>query len=356
MSIGDHVTGSTVVHSDRARPGAENRAHPRRGAVLVAAIVGLGVLCLLSVALGARDLALNQVFTALFSPTGSEADAIVRDLRLPRTVLGVLVGLSLGLAGAVAQALTRNPLADPGLLGISGGASFGIVLSVTTMGLSTASGYIWFAFAGAALASVATYLLGGVGGRDASPIKLAVAGIAVTFLLSSFTSAMVLSDPQALDRYRFWSAGSLVGQDFDTILRILPFVLIGALLALGTGPALNSLALGDDVAASLGHRLRLVRFRGMLAVTLLTGAAVSLAGPLVFVGLVIPHAARLLIGSDHRRLLPTVMLMSPCLLLAADILGRVIARPAEIQVGIISVFIGAPVFVTLVRRRRLTEL
>lgn len=324
--------------------------------MLVAAIVGLGVLCLLSVALGARDLALNQVFTALFSPTGSEADAIVRDLRLPRTVLGVLVGLSLGLAGAVAQALTRNPLADPGLLGISGGASFGIVLSVTTMGLSTASGYIWFAFAGAALASVATYLLGGVGGRDASPIKLAVAGIAVTFLLSSFTSAMVLSDPQALDRYRFWSAGSLVGQDFDTILRILPFVLIGALLALGTGPALNSLALGDDVAASLGHRLRLVRFRGMLAVTLLTGAAVSLAGPLVFVGLVIPHAARLLIGSDHRRLLPTVMLMSPCLLLAADILGRVIARPAEIQVGIISVFIGAPVFVTLVRRRRLTEL
>ncbi|MGP4019360.1 FecCD family ABC transporter permease [Saccharopolyspora sp. 5N708] len=338
-----------------ARAPAQARPHRRVG-VLLAAACALVLLCLLSIAIGARTIPLDEVVKALFSPTGTELDAIVRDLRIPRTVLGVLVGMALGLAGAVAQALTRNPLADPGLLGISAGASFGIVVSVAALGLTAVHGYIWFAFVGALLASIGVYLLGAMGGAGATPVKLAIAGVAVTFLLSSFTSALVLTDPQALNRYRFWSAGSLAGQDLGTIVQVLPFLAIGALLALGIGPALNGLALGDDVAASLGHRLRLVRLQGVLAIMLLTGAAVALAGPIVFVGLMIPHATRMLIGPDHRWLLPGSMLVAPCLLLAADILGRLVARPGEIQIGIIVVFLGAPLFVALVRRRRLAEL
>ncbi|HWM04781.1 MAG TPA: iron chelate uptake ABC transporter family permease subunit [Actinophytocola sp.] len=314
------------------------------------------VLCLLSLVVGTRTVPPGEVFAALVGRGSPDVEALVWGGRLPRTLLGVLVGLSLGLAGAVMQALTRNPLGDPGLLGISSGAAFGIVVAVAATGMSSLYGYIWFAFAGALAASAVVYLLGSVGRGGATPVKLALAGVAMTALLTSLTSGIALLDPGALNRYRFWAAGSLAGQDSGVVLRVLPFVLAGVLLALASATALNSMALGDDVAKALGRRVGLVRTQGALAITLLTGSAVAVVGPIVFVGLVVPHAARAVTGPDHRWLLPFSMVLAPVLVLAADIVGRVIARPGETEVGIVVALIGVPFFIALVRRRRLAEL
>ncbi|MFY1671093.1 FecCD family ABC transporter permease [Plantactinospora sp. WMMB334] len=353
----------TTDQATLSRP-APDRAPGRRprpiGLFLVAATV-LIVLSLLSIAVGSRQIPLDQVLQTLLDRSGARAvdpqiEAIVWGVRLPRTVLGLLVGMALGLAGALMQGLTRNPLADPGLLGVTAGAAFGIVVAIAWLGVAGLYGYIWFAFAGALLASVVVYLLGGLGRGGSTPVKVALAGVAMTFLLNSLTSALVLRDPVALNRYRFWAAGSLSSADFGTIRQLLPFLAAGALLALATAPALNSLALGDDVASALGRRVGLVRLQGTLAVTLLAGAAVSVAGSIVFVGLVVPHVARLITGPNHRWLLPFTMLLAPSLLLLADIVGRVIARPSEVGVGIIAAFIGGPFFIMLVRRRRLAEL
>lgn len=333
-----------------------------RPVLLVTVLAGaLVVLCLLSLALGAAGIPLDQVVRALFGDAPNRlVNNIVWSARVPRTALGLSAGAALGLSGALMQALTRNPLADPGVLGVSAGASFAIVVAVGVFGVGSFYGYVWFAFAGAFVASVLVYLLGRLGRSGLTPVKLALAGVAVTSLLSSLTSAIVLTDPDALDRYRFWSAGSMADQDSATVLRILPFLAVGAVLALACAPALNSLALGDDVAASLGRRLGLVRLQGVMAVTLLTGAAVAVIGPVVFIGLVVPHVARVLarsagLGPDHRWLLPLSAALAPCLLLAADILGRVVARPTEIQAGVVVAFIGGPFFIALVRRQHLSE-
>lgn len=327
--------------------------------LLIAAGAGvLLVLCALSLAIGSRAIPLDQVWTALVDPEGvdPEVTAIVAGTRLIRTLVAVLAGVALGLAGALMQGLTRNPLADPGLLGVSAGAAFGIVLAAAALGVSGLPSLIWFAFGGAAVASVAVYLLGSRGRGGATPVKLALAGVAVTYLLDSLTGGIALTDPEALDRYRYWSAGSLTGHDGRTLLMVLPFLAFGTLLALSTAPALNSLSLGDDVAAALGRKLVLVRLRGALAVTVLTGAAVAVTGPIVFVGLVVPHVVRMITGPDHRRLLPASMLLAPCLLLVADILGRVVVRPTELDVSLVAAFLGAPFFIAMVRRRRLAEL
>ncbi|WP_247194871.1 FecCD family ABC transporter permease [Streptomyces scabiei] len=313
-------------------------------------------------AFGALGVPLDQVWhTLLGDAPDARVDTVIWSVRLPRTALGLATGAALGLSGALMQALTRNPLADPGILGVSAGAAFAVVLSVGVLGISSLYGYIWFAFGGAFAASVLVYLLGGLGRSGSTPVKLALAGVAVTSLLFSLTSAIALTDPDALNRYRFWSAGSLADQDEGVLLRVLPFLAVGALLALACAPALNSLALGDDVAKSLGLKLGLVRVQGVVAVTLLTGGAVAVIGPVVFVGLVVPHIARVLaqlagIGPDHRWLLPLSAVLAPCLLLAADIAGRLIARPTEIQAGILVAFLGGPFFIALVRRRRLAEL
>ncbi|MEV7463749.1 FecCD family ABC transporter permease [Streptomyces rubiginosohelvolus] len=322
----------------------------------------LAVLCLLSIGLGALSIPPGDVIKALTGqPTGPRIEDVIWSVRIPRTALGLAAGAALGLSGCVMQALTRNPLADPGILGVSAGAAFAIVIAAGVAGIGSLFGYIWFAFAGAMAASVVVYLLGRMGRSGSTPVKLALAGVAVTAVLSSLTSAVVLTDPAALDRFRFWSAGSLADQDASTVLRILPFLGLGALLALASAPALNSLALGDDVAASLGRKLGLVRLQGVVAVTLLTGAAVAVIGPVVFIGLVVPHVARVLaqyagLGPDHRWLLPLSAALAAGLLLGADILGRVIARPVEVQAGIIVAFIGGPFFIALVRRRRLAEI
>ncbi|MEV6395235.1 iron chelate uptake ABC transporter family permease subunit [Streptomyces sp. NPDC051907] len=337
-------------------------AGPRAVLLLALACAALFGLCALSMAYGALAVPLDQVWDTLFGHApNSRVDNVIWSVRLPRTALALATGAALGLSGALMQALTRNPLADPGILGVSAGAAFAVVLSVGVLGIASVYGYIWFAFGGALAASVLVYFLGGVGRSGSTPVKLALAGVAVTSVLFSLTSAIALTDPDALNRYRFWSAGSLANQDTEVLLRVLPFLAVGAVLALACAPSLNSLALGDDVATSLGLKLGLVRIQGVAAVTLLTGGAVAVIGPVVFVGLVVPHIARVLaqsagIGPDHRWLLPLSAVLAPCLLLAADIAGRLIERPIEIQAGVLVAFIGGPFFIAMVRRRRLAEL
>jgi len=338
------------------------RAGVRRPALLLAGLTaGLALLCLLSLALGALNVPFGQVVGALAGRRESSVvDNVIWSVRVPRTALGLIAGVALGLSGALMQALTRNPLADPGLLGVTAGGGFGVVIAVGVLGLGTLYGYVWFAFAGALVASVVVYLLGRSGRSGLTPVKLALAGVAVSALLSSLTSAIVLTNTDALNRYRFWSAGSLADQNGATVLAVLPFVAVGTVLAIGCAPALNSLALGEDVAAALGRRLGLVRVQGVTAVTLLTGAAVAVIGPIVFLGLVVPHVARALaqwagLGPDHRWLLPLSALIAPGLLLAADIVGRMVDRPIEIQAGVLIAFLGGPFFIAMVRRRRLVE-
>ncbi|MBO2445888.1 iron chelate uptake ABC transporter family permease subunit [Actinomadura barringtoniae] len=333
-----------------------------RGALLVAAlVVVLAGLCLVSIAYGALRVPVGDVARTLFGdPPTTRIDHVVWSVRVPRTILGIAAGAALGLSGAVMQAITRNPLADPGILGVSAGATFAIVLAVGSLGVGSLYGYIWFGFAGALAAGAVVYALGGLGRSGSTPVKLALAGVAVTAMLNSFTNGIVLTDPEALNRYRFWSAGSLAGQDAGVVKQVLPFLVVGAILALACAPALNSLALGDDVAAALGRRIAWVRFAAAAAITLLTGGAVAVIGPVVFVGLVVPHMARILaraagIGPDQRWLLPLSALLASCLLLAADLAGRLIARPVEIQAGVLVAVIGGPFFIALVRRRRLAE-
>ncbi|MGW6458141.1 FecCD family ABC transporter permease [Streptomyces sp. NPDC055078] len=335
---------------------------PRVALLLVLPGGALCALLVLSMTFGALSVPPDQVWNTLFGdPPSTRVENAIWSVRLPRTALGLAAGAALGLSGALMQALTRNPLADPGVLGVSAGAAFAIVLAVGVIGLTSVHGYIWFAFAGAMGASVLVYLMGGLGGSGTTPVKLALAGVAVTSLLFSLTSAIALTDPDALNRYRFWSAGSLAGQNHEVLLRVLPFLVVGAVIALALAPSLNSLALGDDVATSLGLKLGLIRVLGVTAVTLLTGGAVVVIGPVVFVGLIVPHVARVLtqgagIGPDYRWLLPLSAVLAPCLLLAADITGRLLARPVEIQAGILVAFIGGPFFIAMVRRRRLAEL
>lgn len=319
-------------------------------------VIVLVLLCACSLALGTKSIAPDRVFDLLLNPDGSEESGIVRQMRLPRTEFGLVVGAALGMAGALMQGLTRNPLADPGLLGVSAGAALGVVVTTGLLGITVVYGYVWFAFAGALAATALVYALGGAGGGGATPAKLALAGAAVSALLQSLVFAVLLFDAAALGDYRFWAVGSLTGQPAAILVDVLPFLAVGALLAASTAPALNSLALGEGVATALGQRVGLVRLRGAVAVTLLAGGAVALCGPIAFVGLVIPQLARLLTGPDHRWILAYSALLGPILLLAADIAGRLIARPDELHVGIVVTALGAPFFIALVRSRRLREL
>ncbi len=323
---------------------------------LLVLVVLLAVVAVASIAIGARSIAPEDVWSALFAPAGTDDDVVVRALRLPRTALGVVVGLALGVAGGLIQGHTRNPLADPGLLGVSAGAAFAVCLAVFAFGITSVSGSVWFALVGALIASVVVFVIGTMGDGGGSPVTLALAGAAVTALLTALTSALVLMDSVTLDAYRFWVVGSLVGRGEGVLVQVLPFVVVGLLLAAINAPALNTLQMGEDVARGLGQRIGLARVGGIAAVTLLTGAAVSVSGPIAFVGLVVPHIARAITGPDHRWLLPYAGLLGAVLLLTADVVARVLVRPGELPVGLVLAFVGAPFFIALVRRRRLVTL
>ncbi|MDG4862100.1 iron chelate uptake ABC transporter family permease subunit [Streptomyces sp. T-3] len=335
-------------------PAGQSKRNALRAAGLLISVGVLALVVVASIAVGARQIPIGDVWHGLFQHTGTDNDVVIRDLRLPRTILGLLVGCALGLAGAVLQALTRNPLADPGLLGINAGASAAVVSAVSFFGITSLSGYVWFAFVGAAVVSVVVYTLGGV--RSATPVRLALAGTAVTAALIGYVNAVILTDDAALDKLRFWTVGSLASANMTTIGQVLPFIAAGILLALALARPLNALGMGDDTARALGAHVNRTRALAMTAATLLCGAATAACGPIVFVGLMVPHIVRAFTGPDQRWILPYATVLSPVLLLGADVIGRVVARPAELQVGIVTVLLGGPVFIYLVRRRRMAQL
>ncbi|CAL9576057.1 FecCD family ABC transporter permease [Streptomyces sp. enrichment culture] len=333
-------------------PASRNRRAPRVFGLLLSVVV-LALVAVASIAIGAKELSLEQVWHGLFHDTGTYGDVVVAD-RLSRTLLGVLAGAALGLAGAVLQALTRNPLADPGLLGINAGASAAVVTAITFFGVTSLSGYVWFAFFGAAAVGALVWFLGG--SRSATPVRLVLAGTAITAALFGYLQAVMILDDAALGKMRFWTVGSLSSADNSTIVQVLPFLLAGTLLALSLARPLNAMTLGDDTARALGANLNRTRALSMLAATVLCGAATAACGPIVFVGLMVPHAVRSFTGPDLRWILPYAAILSPVLLLGADVLGRIVARPAELQVGIVTAVIGGPLFIFLVRRRRTAQL
>jgi ABC-type Fe3+-siderophore transport system permease subunit len=305
-----------------------------------------------SLAIGTRSIGLGEVWRALLDPSlGTEEAAIVRGLRAPRTAIGLLAGLALGTAGALMQGHTRNPLGDPGLLGVTAGASLAVVLAISVFGVGTPAGYVWFAFAGALAGTVLVFAIGSVGRGGGTPVTLALAGAALSALLFAVVRTILVSDQQTLDSFRFWVVGSLAGRGADVAWQVAPFVAAGLVLATVNAPALNLLSLGDDVARGLGQRIWPARAVGLAAITLLAGAATAACGPIAFVGLVVPHVVRAVTGPDHRWLIPCSGLLGAVLLLGADVVGRVVARPGELQVGIVLALIGAPFFIALVRRR-----
>ncbi|GGV75458.1 ABC transporter permease [Streptomyces griseoloalbus] len=317
-------------------------------AVLIAAMTA-------SLALGSRDVAWADVWSALGGAEDTLEEAAVAN-RIPRTLLAVVVGAALGLSGAVMQGVTRNPLADPGILGVNMGASLAVVTGIAYFGLASVSGYIWAAMTGAALTAGFVYTVGSLGRGGATPLKLALAGAAISAALASLVSAVVLPRNDISDTFRLWQIGGVGGATYAQLGSVVPFLAAGFAICLASARALNSLALGDDLAAGLGERVALVRGTAALGAVVLCGAATAVAGPIAFVGLVVPHACRLLAGVDHRWLLPFSALSGAVLLTAADVLGRVVARPSEIEVGIVTALVGAPFFIHIVRRQKVRSL
>jgi iron complex transport system permease protein len=341
------LPGGRVAHVTRTRRTA--------GVFLLLVTVGFGIV--LSLAIGSKAIAFDTVVRSFTDFDATLTDhLIIRELRLPRTVLAVMVGAALGVAGALMQGVTRNPLADPGLLGVNAGASFAVVLAIWAFSITDVFGLVWFAFIGAALTSVLVYALGSMGRGGANPVRLALAGAALSAMLGAFTGAVTLLDQATLDQYRFWAVGSLAGRDAGVTAQLVPFVAVGLLIAFGAGRQLNALALGEEAARSLGTKVNMTRFVSAIGITLLCGSAVAACGPIAFVGLVVPHMMRVWFGPDQRWLMPASALAGAGMLLYCDTAGRVVARPGEIQVGIMTAAIGGPVFVFLVRRTRMAQL
>ncbi|MCT1551179.1 FecCD family ABC transporter permease [Brevibacterium casei] len=334
-------------------PAPASRRHRRGGGPLGLAVLGVVVIVGLSVLVGSRSLDVAAVASALFGQGTAEATAIVWEQRVPRTLFGLFGGAALAAAGVVIQGHTRNPLADPGLLGVTAGASLAVVLSIAVLGLATPAEYLWSAYLGAGLGAAVVLVIGVVANRrrDASPASLVLAGAAVSALLGAISGVVLLLDQAALDVYRFWTVGSLAGsRGLDSLSLVAPLMIAGAILAAAQSRSLDALALGSDMARSLGRRLLPVQIAGPLSVTLLVGGATALVGSLGFVGLVAPHIARGIVGPAHGRLLPLSAVLGAALVLAADVLGRLLVAPAELPVGIVLGIIGGPVFLILVIR------
>ncbi|WP_199521026.1 FecCD family ABC transporter permease [Jiangella anatolica] len=341
------------------RPGRQRPGGPaaRRRAIGIALAAGaLLCVCLASIVLGSKPIPLAEVVDAFTDPgAGGENVRIVLDLRLPRTVTGIVVGVALGLAGAVIQALTRNPLGDPGLLGVDAGAAVFVTVGVVVFGTVTPLQDLAFAVAGALVVTAAVAGIGSVRGV-ADPIRLTLAGIAVAAVLTGITTALMLLNPDSFHRLQGWKAGTFVERGWDVVLPVVPFLAASALLALALARALNSVGLGEDAATALGVNVARTRLLSVVAITVLAGGATAIAGPIAFVGLMVPHVARWLIGPDQRRILLLSMLLAPTLVLASDVVGRLVLAPGELPVGIVTAFVGAPVLIALARRARASAL
>ena len=336
--------------------GAAVGGNRRRMLWIVVLAAVLGMLVLASLAVGARGTAPSTVLDAMlhFDPTNGDHGVIYS--RLLRTVAGLVVGGSLGLAGTSMQGVARNPLADPGILGINAGASLAVVAGIFFFGATSVSNYLWFAFGGSAVAAVVVYSVASLGRSGATPVKLALAGAAIAAGMGSLMSAMLVTSQDSLELFRRWQVGALAGSSWESITAVLPFVLVGVAVLLFTGRLLNSLALGDDTARGLGQRPGAGRAVSACGIVLLCGSATALVGPIAFIGLVVPHLLRSLVGPDYRWLLPLSLLAAPAVLLLADVVGRVILLPGEVPAGILTAMMGAPVFIAVVRRGKRAEL
>ncbi|WP_275558220.1 iron ABC transporter permease [Streptomyces sp. 5-6(2022)] len=343
--------GTTAIERPLARGTTEAR---RRRVVGMGTLVALLVIAAaVSLAVGARALSPGEVWHGLFAAPDSdqrltEIRLIVRTVRVPRTVLAIVAGIALGVGGALIQGYTRNPIADTGLLGVNAGASFAVVSVIALFGFTDPFQYVWFAFLGAAVAGVVVFGLSSIGRGAGNPLTLALAGQGITVFLAAMTTAVALSDQASLNALRFWNAGSVAGVGFDVIRPVSLFIAVGLVLALTTLPALNLLSLGDDVARGLGVNIALSRTVGILAITLLAGAATAACGPIAFLGLMVAHVARYLTGPDYRWLVPYAGLLGAVVLLVCDIVGRLVVRPGELDAGVVVALLGAPFFAALV--------
>ncbi|GAA1193587.1 iron chelate uptake ABC transporter family permease subunit [Streptomyces hebeiensis] len=369
MTAGPVAGGAARGSACEPASGAASRPEPAAGNVrsvrgrsalalgVVVTVVLLVAAVWASLAVGPGDVSVRDVVAGLLDPDVSDKGRlIVREERVPRTVTGLLVGVALGLAGAVMQGVARNPLADPGILGVNAGASVAVVFGIGVLGLTAPTQYLWCGFLGALLSAILVYGIGSLGREGATPVKLALSGAAASAVLGSLTTALLLRDRVLFDRFRFWRVGSLSVPDPEVLWQALPFVAVGVVFALALGPRLNALSLGDDLARALGQRVGRARLAAAAAVMLLCGAATAVAGPIGFVGLVVPHAARLFTGPDYRWVLPYSALLAPVLVLVSDVVGRLLDQPGGVQVGIVTAVLGAVPFIVLVRRRRLVEL
>lgn len=340
-----------------ARPDADLKRRPASFRLLALAglLVAVGLVAIASVTFGVLDVGWDDLVAALGGAQDTTAQAAVAK-REPRTVLGLLVGAALGVSGAVMQGVTRNPLADPEILGVNAGASLAVVIGIAFLGLASPLGYIWFAMVGAAVAAVFVYTVGSLGRGGATPLKLALAGAATSVALSALVSAILLPRVQDMETFRFWQIGGVGGGTWSKIALILPFLGAGLVISLLSARALNSLALGDEMAAGLGENVLRARLVAALGGVVLCGAATAIAGPIGFVGLVVPHVIRLVFGVDHRWLIPLSALGGAVLLTGADVVGRLVGGTEEIQAGIITAIVGAPFFIWIVRRQKVREL
>jgi ABC-type Fe3+-siderophore transport system permease subunit len=346
----------TTLAPRHTGPGTVTVPGPRRRLIgLVVALVSLLALLVLSVMIGSTRIAPSVVWDALFRPSADIDQFAIRDYRLPRTLVGLVVGAALGVAGALIQALTRNPLADPGILGVQAGSSFAVTVAVGLLGVRDIGDYMWFAFAGALVVTLLVLALGSTR-QGRSPVVIVLAGVCVDAVLRGAGSALELTNPAAFDAMRSWNAGSVVGRPLDLVWPILPFLAVALLLAFAVSGPLNAMALGDDLAVAQGVRPARTRVLAVIALTLLAGGATAIAGPIVFVGLMVPHVARWIVGPNQRWIFAYSVLLAPVLLLASDILGRIVMHPSELPVGVVTAFVGAPVLIALVRRTKVSGL
>ncbi|MBP3978563.1 iron ABC transporter permease [Microbacterium sp. BLY] len=331
------------------------RARRRLLGVSVLAVALIAAVSL-SLLVGANPLSVDALLDTLAGNGTPETAYVLYDLRIPRTAVGLAAGAALGIAGALIQAFTRNPLADPGILGVNAGAALAVAIGVAWLGLRDTSAFIWLAFLGALIVTVAVYLVGSAGRGAADPLRLTLAGVALGAVLSGITTGLTLTDPEAFDTLRSWNAGSLLASGLDDLVAVLPFLGVGVVIALAATGGLNALALGEDVARAQGANVALLRTGVIVAVTLLAGTATALAGPIAFVGLMVPHVIRWTFGVDQRLIVPLSAVLTPVVVLLSDVVGRVIIAPAEVPVGVVAALVGAPVLIVLARRRKASSL
>ena len=316
---------------------------------LLLGIFILGLSLIASITWGAADIAFNDIYQSFTAYNGSTNHLIIRTVRLPRSLIAMLVGASLAVAGAIMQGLTRNPLASPGILGVNAGAAFAVVVGTFIAGSSSLTIYAWYAFAGAAISAIAVYFLGSLGRGGLTPFNLTIAGAALTAFISSITSGILILSQRTLEEIRFWLAGSVAGRDLNLLLQVLPYICVGLVLAIALSRQITILSLGEDTARSLGQSTALIKILAAISIILLAGASVAIAGPIGFVGLIVPHIVRLIVGVDYRWILPYSAILGAIMMLIADLCGRLIIQPSELPVGLVMPLIGAPFFIYLIR-------